>query len=55
MICLVLDQKEDQATKPWEKILENNKDLWQVKVGAEKFYWFIMELLVVRLSQEKRE
>jgi hypothetical protein len=36
MICLVLDQKEDQATKPWEKILGDNKDLWQIKVGSKK-------------------
>jgi len=33
MINLVLDQKEDQATKPWEKVLEENKDLWQAKSG----------------------
>jgi hypothetical protein len=36
MICLVLDQKEDRATKPWEKILEDNKDIWQIKVEAKK-------------------
>ena len=36
MISLVLDQKEDQATKPWEKILEDNKDLWQIKVEDKK-------------------
>jgi len=34
MINLVLDQKEDQATKPWEKVLEENKDLWQVKAKS---------------------
>eukprot|EP00090_Calanus_glacialis_P007040 TRINITY_DN15506_c0_g1_i6.p1 TRINITY_DN15506_c0_g1~~TRINITY_DN15506_c0_g1_i6.p1 ORF type:complete len:696 (-),score=189.23 TRINITY_DN15506_c0_g1_i6:354-2441(-) len=34
MISLVLDQKEDQATKPWEKILEDNKDLWQIKAKS---------------------
>jgi len=34
VICLVLDQNDEQATKPWEKILEDNKDLWQVKAKS---------------------
>lgn len=34
MISLVLDQKEEQATKPWEKILQDNKDLWQIKAKS---------------------
>ena len=52
MICLVLDQKEDQATKPWEKILGDNKDLWQIKVEDEKSY-LPHEICLTRLSQEK--
>ena len=52
MISLVLDQKEDQATKPWEKILTDNKDIWQIKVEAKKVTSLIKNFLT-RLSQEK--
>jgi hypothetical protein len=34
MICLVLDQQDDQANKPWEKILDENKELWQAKLKS---------------------
>ena len=53
MICLVLDQKEDQATKPWEKILTDNKDLWQIKVEDKKVKPLSYEIFLTRLSQEK--
>ena len=36
MINLVLDQKEDEAKELWTKILDDNKDLWLVKVSTRR-------------------